>query len=416
MRYSIVFPGRVDIALVESSGASSIKVQNNSPIAFANMNEFQAQQLRDAGLSVSEVEKISPLVSPPKPVSGAPVYTPSELVDYLGIEHFRGLTIPPLEGNGINVAVIGTGIRSTHQDLDGMVVSYKNYTASPVGDGFDHDTGVAAIIHTVVPKSKLYDFKVIDDSGSGTSEAFVQAVDDAIDFFLSSDPDAPRVINISLGAIDDGNWNNPMRVMCRGAVNAGMLLFASAGNGGPFPMSIACPACDKLVLAVGSCSYEPFIVSAFSSRGPTIEGLIKPDAVMFGEDIIMPSSKSDTATTAKSGTSFSAPFASGAGVLFLDGERAWGEFANVPAFIRQQVPYPMTGEGMIETFLPTICIKPEGVALQKDNDYGSGMPYGALILEQVAGAVTPGLAIGSLITMMMVMMMMTMMTKSMGGK
>ena len=64
------------------------------------------------------------------------------------------------------------------------------------------------------------------------------------------------------------------------------------------PGTINCPACEQYVMAVGSAHYLPesntFVVSDFSSRGPTQEGLVKPDVVLFGEDIVVASSQSDT--------------------------------------------------------------------------------------------------------------------------
>jgi len=417
MRCSII-GGTVDE--VKSAGGTSIKEMSNSPIIFADLSEEQASALIENGYQVSEVKEITPPVTTPVPVSGAPTYTPLGLLEMLGIEEFRQMTDPPLTGEGIYVAIIGTGIRATHQDIGGMVVYSKNYTTSPSGDGFDHDTAVASIVHTIVPKTGLLDLKVIGNTGSGTDESVVEAIDDCISMRQQQHEYAPDVLNMSLGAVDDGNYYSPMRIICRDAVNAGIWLVASAGNQGPASMSIMMPACEKYVMAVGSCGLEPFDVSSFSSRGPTLEGLVKPDAVMFGEDIIMASSKGDTATAAKSGTSFSAPFASGACALFLNGERVWGDFSTasgMPEFIRRQVPYPMTQEGLIDIFLPQTGIKPSGASTSKDNDYGFGLPYAPLLFEKMTIATNIGTLVGGVMMVgMMGMMMKTMMAGAKGER
>jgi serine protease AprX len=225
---------------------------------------------------------------------------------------------------------------------------------------------------------------------------------------------APDILNMSLGAVDDGNPYNSIRVICRSAIDEGLWLVASAGNSGPAPYTITSPACEKYVMAIGSCRQDPFSISDFSSRGPTPEGLTKPDAVMLGEDIIMASSKSDSATLAKSGTSFSAPFASAAASLFLNGQDVWGDFSKAPGmpeFLRRQVPYPMTQEGLIDVFLPATGIKPSGSIMGKDNIYGYGLPYAPLLFEKVSAAADVSSLLGGVLMIGMMGMMMRYMTK-----
>lgn len=409
MRFSVVDSSAEE---VKSIGGQNIREIKNSPIVYADLTEAQANMLREKGYTVAALQNITPPVTTPVPVSGAPVYTPAALLKMLGIEEFRQMTTPPLTGVGVNIAVIGTGIRATHQDIGGRIVYSKNYTSGPDGDGFNHDTAVASIIHAVVPDSNLLDLKIIDSTGNGTDEAFVEAVDDCISMRQQQHQYAPMILNMSLGGVDDGNPNNVMRVVCRSAIDAGLWLVAAAGNSGPSPMTIMVPACEKYVMAVGSCRQEPFGVSEFSSRGPTLEGLVKPDAVMFGEDIIMASSDGDTATMAKSGTSFSTPFASAAAALFLNGEMVWGDLstaAGMPEFMRRRVPYPMTQEGLVDVFLPGTGVKPKGASTSKDNDYGWGLPYAPMLFEKMAVATS----IGALIGAVMVIGMMGMMAKSM---
>jgi len=167
------------------------------------------------------------------------------------------------------------------------------------------------------------------------------------------------------------------------------------------------PACERYVVAIGSAKYEPFVVSDFISRGPTEEGLVKPDAVSFGEDIVMASSDSDTATVAKSGTSFSTPFTSAMAILYHEGVLKWHgvQFTGeVPPGIYPDITGLVSIEEMIDVYLPGICIKPEGIAAGKDYEYGYGLPFGPLVSQalmprqaiDISGMVTAVAAIGML--------------------
>ena len=325
---------------------------------------------------------------------------------------------------GPDVIKAVTGEEVTHEQLGGRVIYQKNYTADPPGDGLDHDTGIASIIVTTVPKCNILDMKVLNSKGYGTEEQVVLAIDDLISMHEAQSEFSPHVINLSLGGSDTGNPNEPMRAICREATARGIFIFASAGNGGPASKTITSPACENSVFAVGSVDpilsddeIVSFAISNFSSRGPTMEGLIKPDGVFFGRDIIMASSASDVATVAKSGTSFSTPFASGGTVLLLEGEKYWGGraapswwFMISPAIL----PYPMTPEGLIDNFMPLVGVKPRGEVTAKENSYGYGLPYGPMILQYLG--IRPAIDISAMLTpvlaIAMLGMIITPMTKA----
>jgi serine protease AprX len=171
-------------------------------------------------------------------------------------------------------------------------------------------------------------------------------------------------------------------------------------------------------MAVGSLKYlaseKTFIVSNFSSRGPTLEGLAKPDVVMFGEDIVMASSASDTATIAKSGTSFSTPFVSGFGILYREGTYRLAVATQPIPGISIPVTWGVAVQDIIDKYLPLLCIKPEGVSLGKDNDYGYGLAFGPLVLRalgytaaqavDISALLLPVVAIGMMGILMSTMM------------
>jgi serine protease AprX len=398
MRYII---RNTSVDQVRQIGGKDIK--ETRVAIFATLTPEQREKLKQLGAVIEESKNVQSMVLPPVPVAGVPTWSPASLIYATGINQIREMTTPRLYGQGFDVAVVGTGIRETHEQIGGRVVYRKNYTSDPHTDAFDHETGVAAIIVTIVPLCNILDIKVMDSKGQGTDEQVVLAIDDLISMKEAESEYSPHVINLSLGTVDTGNPNDPLRAICREAISRGIFVFASAGNGGA-DISIMSPACEKYVFAVGSIDpiardsrIVDFTISDFSSRGPTKEGLVKPDGVFFGRDIELASSASDTAVVAKSGTSFSAPFASGACVLFLEGEKYWGGMQPPSWWFMVSptaVPYPMTPEGLIDVFMPLTSVKPAGAPRDKDNEYGWGLPYGPLILERLG--LRPAAAVASI--------------------
>jgi len=386
VRYAIM---GVTVQQVRSVGGTDIKEARRTGIIFATLNQDQVTRLRSLGCRVDQVGKVEatvmpPIVAPPVPVAAAPTYTPEQLFWAAKLEDLRSIVVPPVYGEGFNLAIIDSGIRETHTKINGRVAYSKNYTSDPMQDGFNHGTGVASIPAVLAPLCNILNMKVLDDEGKGSEEDVVLAIDDCIDLYDTDPSIAPTVINLSLGSPDDGNPNNVLRVACRAAIDRGIWVLASAGNSGPAPQTITCPACERYVGAVGSVSLEPFTISSFSSRGPTKEGLTKPDLVMFGENIQVASSESDTATVGKSGTSFATPFASSVALLTQETVIRLAIYQYpVPPGIVPGVLDPV--EEITDTWLPVMCAKPADAPVQKDNAYGNGMLLG----DVIAQAITP---------------------------
>ena len=390
MRYSI---SGATVEQVKIAGGADIRQTRHGGVIFATLGEAPAERLRSLGYRVKAISRVGAAViggiAPPEPIAAAPTYSPYELVWAAGFEDVRNLTVPPLYGEGMNVAVVDTGIRASHEAINGRVVWSRNYTADPPGDQFDHGTGVASIVLAVAPRCNILDFKVLDSRGLGTAEELILAIDDCIDLVEAKSEMAPHVINLSLGAEDTGDPDDPLRVICREATEAGIWVSAAAGNYGPDPRTIMSPACEKYVFATGSIGYEPMRVSNFSSRGPTREGLVKPDAVFYGENIRMASSSGDTAEVAKSGTSFAAPFCSGIAVLYQEGVIRYGGVAYVTPIegLDPELRHLVSIQELLDNYLSRITVKPSEDALPgKDYRYGYGMPFGALVRGQFAAS------------------------------
>ena len=404
---------------VQDYGGKGIKDTRYSGIIFATMTEEKAKLLGDTGAVVAEVPSIkadTDTVAPPVPIVSVPKYTPAELIAITGLEDLRNVTDPPLYGAGINLAIIGTGMLETHEQLLERVVYRENFTTEAMEDRFDHDTGVASIALALAPECGILNMKVIDHNGDGSEESVVLAIEKCIALHEEQSSLAPSVLNLSLGTHDDGNRNTPMRVACRTAIAVGIWVFASSGNSGPYGGTIMSPACERYVFAVGSIMYLPdessFIVSDFSSRGPTYEGVVKPDAVLFGEDLVMASSANNTATTYKSGTSFTAPFAAGMAVLFLEGVARRAETLVRLGQLESAMFYYVPASEVMDQHLSRICTKPADSSIVKSNVYGEGLPLGSLI-TQALQPVEGGETLMGVMPLLVVIPMMGMLMKTM---
>lgn len=387
MRYAIT---GATINQVKSVGASDIKTTSIG-IIFATLTEEQVARLKSQGCTVNKVGEVRavvmpPVVAPPVPIVAAPTYSPMDLMVVSGFEDARKITDPPLYGEGFNLAIIDSGIRETHEQIMGRVIYSKNYTTDPMRDGLNHGTGVASIAVLFAPLCNILNLKVLNDKGEGTEEAVVLAMDDCINLQDTQPNIAPSVINLSLGSPDDGNPNNILRVACRAAIERNIWVIASAGNSGPGFGTITSPACERYVGAIGSAKYlaegKTFVISSFSSRGPTSEGLIKPDAVFFGEDIEVAGNASDTATIGKSGTSFATPFISGVCVLLQESfVRAIPPSVKIPGLYPELVGVWIPIQEVLDTYTGGVCIKPMDAPRGKDVEYGNGLPFGPLFIQ-----------------------------------
>lgn len=101
------------------------------------------------------------------------------------------------------------------------------------------------------------------------------------------------------------------------AYNRGVSTFTSAGNEGNTPWKyITAPADAYKIISVGAVD-EFGNIAGFSSRGPTYDGRIKPEVVACGVDDYGALAHTESSYMLGSGTSASAPIASGIGALLL---------------------------------------------------------------------------------------------------
>lgn len=209
----------------------------------------------------------------------------------------RGLT-----GKGITVAVVDTGIYN-HPDLAGRIVGFKDLVnkKSKLYDDNGHGTHVSGDIASDGSRSGfryrgpafeagLVGVKVLDKTGSGQLSTVIEGVQWCIDNRAAL---GIRVINMSLRATAGEPYaNDPLCQAVEKAWLSGIVVCVAAGNEGPNPKTIGTPGIDPLVITVGALDDRNTavpgddLVADFSSRGPTVDGLTKPDVLAPGVNII----------------------------------------------------------------------------------------------------------------------------------
>lgn len=252
-----------------------------------------------------------------------------------------------LQGTGIGVAVVDSGIQKYHPDLFGRVVAGKSTVLSPDGyDGYGHGTFVAGVIGGdnrwgwrnyigVAPKSNLIDVKVTTLTGASTESDVVAGLQW---IYENREAHNIRVVNISLNASMAQSYHtSPLSAACEILWFNGVVVVTSAGNHGEG--TIYPPANDPFVITVGAAddmgtaTLSDDTVAHFSAYGTTVDGFFKPDLVAPGRHLVAPMAysgallpllrpemKVDRSYMRMSGTSFAAPIVSGAIALLLEDE------------------------------------------------------------------------------------------------
>jgi len=223
-----------------------------------------------------------------------------------------------LTGAGIKIAVLDTGIDSSHNALQGKILGETNFSdSSTVNDLQGHGTHVAGIIagsgdvNGVAPNAQLLNVKVLNDYGSGT----ISSVIEGINWAVEHDAD---IINLSLGATSH-ETNTPLNQAVRDAIETGVVVVIASGNCGECGscngfLGVTMPGNTIEAISVGAVNSEN--AHACFSSGEIIEGKIKPDLSAPGVGIL--SSIPNNLTGEKTGTSMSTPFATGTIALLLE--------------------------------------------------------------------------------------------------
>lgn len=169
------------------------------------------------------------------------------------------------QGTGVRVAVLDTGVDTTHPLLAGRLLPGFDFVdgdtdpaegGSPVDAGFGHGTHVAGVVAMVAPGATILPLRVLDAQGQGNAWVLGEALLYAMDPDRNpATADGAQVINLSLGTLNvtdlmgslaalascsfvtapdpadnfsDGGYNDDRQ---RCANGPGAVVVAAAGNG-----------------------------------------------------------------------------------------------------------------------------------------------------------------------------------------
>lgn len=184
---------------------------------------------------------------------------------------------PAGRGGEVNVVVIDTGIDYTHPELKGIFAGgrdFQNGDDDPLDDN-GHGTHVSGTIAAadndfgvvgVAPQVKLWGLKVLNASGSGTSDKTIAAMDWVV--AKKQELGGRWVVNLSLG----GAQKTIASEQAFGrAVDSGVMVVAASGNESEVlaPAPVGYPAAFRGVLAIGAVDQQKAL-AFFSNQGPEL--------------------------------------------------------------------------------------------------------------------------------------------------
>ena len=251
-----------------------------------------------------------------------------------------------INGTGVGVALIDSGVADV-PDLHNRVVARVDFTEERDGlDTWGHGTHMAGLIAGdgsasagqwvgVAPGAHLISVKAASWNGATDTSSIVAALQWVV---TNKAKYNIRVVNLSFGTNGQQSYRtDPLDRAVERAWEAGIVVVVSAGNLGPAPGSVSKPGDDPRVLTVGSFDDENTLLSTddhipdFSARGPTRDGVDKPDIVAPGVSIVSTRAPGSTIDTFRpvarldsnasyfkgSGTSQSAAIVSGVAALVV---------------------------------------------------------------------------------------------------
>ena len=206
-------------------------------------------------------------------------------------------------GDGVTVAIVDTGVYAGHPDLAGRVIhcedfSHERNTEAHCQDTFGHGTFMAGLVAGngasshgfftgAAPEADIVSIKAAGFDGSTDVTNVLAGIQWAVAHKDVYDID---VLSLSVGSDSTvGTRLSPLSFAVERAWAAGIVVVVSAGNRGPEMGTVTSPADNPYVITVGSSNDETSPnsinddkVPVFSGRGPTAEGLSKPDVVSPG--------------------------------------------------------------------------------------------------------------------------------------
>jgi subtilisin family serine protease len=241
------------------------------------------------------------------------------------------------DGKGVKVAVLDTGVDTTHPDVKDQVIGAKNFSsAATTGDRQGHGTHVASTIagtgakaggkyKGVAPGAKILNGKVLNDAGEGDDSGIIAGMEWAV-------AQGADIVNLSLGGGDTPGVDPMEATVNKLSEQKGTLFAIAAGNEGAGAKTVGSPGSAANALTVGAVDGDDKLAD-FSSRGPTSDGALKPDVTAPGVGITAASAKGSALAKevgerpagymSISGTSMATPHVAGAAALLKQQHPDW---------------------------------------------------------------------------------------------
>ncbi|MFE5213225.1 MULTISPECIES: S8 family serine peptidase [unclassified Streptomyces] len=237
-----------------------------------------------------------------------------------------------LTGKGVTVAVLDTGVDTSHPDLADRVSRTKSFVeGEEVADRNGHGTHVTSTVggsgaasdgreKGVAPDATLAVGKVLGDQGSGSESQIIAGME-----WAARDVHA-RIVSMSLGSTEPSDGTDPMaRAVDTLSEETGALFVIAAGNTGA-PSSIGSPGAADSALTVGAVDAGDQ-AAYFTSAGPRHgDNALKPDLSAPGVDILAARSQLVAGSgyyTSMSGTSMATPHVAGVAALLAQEHPDW---------------------------------------------------------------------------------------------
>lgn len=213
-----------------------------------------------------------------------------------------------ISGKDITIAFMDTGI-ILHPDFimpKNKILAFKDFTdkkrfrSAPYDDnGHGTHCASAACGNGYASDGKykgpafnadLVALKVLDKLGTGKASQLIQGFQWCLE---NKNKYNIKVISLSLGYQANNSYkDDPVCQAMEYIWRQGLVVCTAAGNDGPDLKSINAPGIHPRVITVGASDDKNTLdvndddIADFSSRGPTIDGLTKPDLIAPGANII----------------------------------------------------------------------------------------------------------------------------------
>lgn len=270
-------------------------------------------------------------------------------------------------GQGVDVAVLDTGIDAAHPDFAGRIAASESFVpGQDVTDRHGHGTHVASTVagtgaasdgkeKGVAPGASLHIGKVLDNDGSGQDSWILAGMEWAV-----RDQHA-KIVSMSLGSGPTDGTDPMSQAVNRLSAETGALFVIAAGNTGPEAYSVSAPGAADAALTVGAVNGPGKGVdqlAEFSSRGPRVgDNAVKPDLTAPGVDVLAARSQyspmGEGAYLTLSGTSMATPHVAGAAALLAaehpdwKGQQLKEALVSTTASTRRYSPY-QGGSGRLD--------------------------------------------------------------------